>query len=532
LLVERIFNRIGFLLIAVAFAIALIRSISITIQPAKEEQLTLRMAHWRLEKPVREAFDAIAREYAKIRPGFELQQVVVPDRIWRYWMRTQLVGETPPDIMNVGWVMTTDLLSRYFIPLTDYIDQPNPYNEGTDLEGVSWRNTFHDGLDGGPTYNPDLMEYFGVNFTHGTFRLLYNKALLEEIAGVREIDSLNLEEFLAIAEEVREFAQKEGRWIAPVSGMGTRTVALFSRLFGSQTQRLAQNLRLRPDFNPANSLEVLAGALEGKWDLQHPAIEGGFYLLEQFGKQHNLGFLGMSQDDAAHLFLQKKALFSPGAIFNTSYIRELADFEVGVLPSLPFISPNHPRYGENTFGPNAEGVSETALPMGITRASENFDLALDFLRFATTRASSERFGFISGNLPTVVGADIDPKYEAFKPNIDGAYPSGFDLHTPGTPDVSLIVRAQFHDLVHPSRGLEAFMEGVRPHFRSSIESDFKRHRENLHQSILRNDVLAMGFLRAEGDAADGKGARLLHGQNVRQDEFLKFLGKLGDGERR
>lgn len=518
---EGILQRIGLCLLALAFAIALYRAVTVSFRPAQEEALTLRMGHWRLEEPVQRAFNEIARDYAEIRPGFRLQQVVVPDRIWRFWMRTQLVGESPPDLMNTGWVMTPDLLSRYFVPLTDYVAQPNPHNEGTDLEGVPWRNTFIDGLDGSVTFNQELLEYVGVNFTYGTFRLLYNRDLLEKVTGERELGNLNLAEFVELSEQVRAYAQRTEQWIVPASGTGTRTVALFTRLFGSQTQRLSQDLRFRPDFNPGVGLEVLASAREGKWDLSHPSVIGGFHLIQQFGQQHNLGFLGMSQDDAAFLFLQGKALFVPGAIFNTSYIRELADFEVGILAGLPFISPEDPVFGKNTFGPNAEGISETALPLGITNTSDKFDLALDFLRFATTRASSEKFGFISGNLPTVVGARMNEEYAPFQPNVEGAFPSGFNLHT-GFADIARVVLSQFHELVHPNGGLEAFMEKVEPQFERNLETDYRRTHTNLRRAILRNDILAEGFLRHEGDDPAGKGARLLSGQVNRQNDFYQY----------
>ena len=62
-------------------------------------------------------------------------QEAIPDTVYRQWITTQLMGGTAPDLMEIGhygmfpktlWV---SYYNRYFIPLTRYIVEPNPYNK-------------------------------------------------------------------------------------------------------------------------------------------------------------------------------------------------------------------------------------------------------------------------------------------------------------------------------------------------------------------------------------------------------------------
>lgn len=102
-------------------------------------RIELRLGHWQLEAGVREGFNRMAAEYSKLHPEVHIVQDAIPEGTYGQWSTTQLMGGTAPDIIEVGLGVPYNVLlgfhSRYFVPLTAYVKQPNPYNKGTDLEG-------------------------------------------------------------------------------------------------------------------------------------------------------------------------------------------------------------------------------------------------------------------------------------------------------------------------------------------------------------------------------------------------------------
>lgn len=137
---SRFFDILGFVVMGGAFMISLIWVLSRSSEKKSTELKTLRFAHWQLESGIREGFDAVAKEYMKRHPDVKLVQMPVPERVYVNWLRTQLIGKTSPDLILIKRDFATDeILSRYFIPITPLVSQPNPYNQGTALEGVAWK---------------------------------------------------------------------------------------------------------------------------------------------------------------------------------------------------------------------------------------------------------------------------------------------------------------------------------------------------------------------------------------------------------
>ncbi len=70
----------------------------------------------------------------------KVEQVLVPERVYRQWVRSNLTGGTGPDLIEYGvWLDgLTDIPARYFEPITDEMMKPNPWrNRGTALEKVA-----------------------------------------------------------------------------------------------------------------------------------------------------------------------------------------------------------------------------------------------------------------------------------------------------------------------------------------------------------------------------------------------------------
>jgi hypothetical protein len=57
----------------------------------------------------------------------------------------------------------------------------NPYNQGTELEGRPWRDTYIDGMEGGYFFH--VMDFFSIPMTIDNTRVFYNKDLYRRITG-------------------------------------------------------------------------------------------------------------------------------------------------------------------------------------------------------------------------------------------------------------------------------------------------------------------------------------------------------------
>ena len=172
---ERLLNTIGFALLAACFIVALVRVFNRNAEEAQPGTITIRFAHWQLESGLRDAFDEVARKYMEAHPGIRVEQLAIPERTYAQYYRTQLIGATAPDIFAIGFGNNDEILARFFTPLTPWLERPNPFNVGTELEGIPWRDTFIDGLNS--KYNQNLLDYYMISTAMFTIRVYYNKTL-------------------------------------------------------------------------------------------------------------------------------------------------------------------------------------------------------------------------------------------------------------------------------------------------------------------------------------------------------------------
>ncbi|MFZ9683603.1 MAG: carbohydrate ABC transporter substrate-binding protein, partial [Cephaloticoccus sp.] len=115
-------------------------------------RVTIRIAHWQIEEGPPAAMDALIERYEELNPHINVEQVMVPGNVYKQWLRTQLIGGESADIIEFGSFIggVSDIPPRFFDPISSYLEESNPYNVGTPLEGVRWRDTFVDGLNTPP----------------------------------------------------------------------------------------------------------------------------------------------------------------------------------------------------------------------------------------------------------------------------------------------------------------------------------------------------------------------------------------------
>ncbi len=383
-------------------------------------KIQLRIAHWQLEPGVREAFDRMAAEYRRLHPEVSIVQDAIPEGSYGTWVTTQLMGGTASDMIQVGMLPYNVLLgyySRYFLTLTAYVNEPNPYNRGTPLEGVPWRKTYKDGMRG--SYVDELQQYMTVPLAQFGIRVFYNKDLLRELTGM-DAAPRDYRAFLQACETIRSRTDERGRPYTPIASSGYHA----GMWDGFMCQPLTYGAVRRVDFNrdgTVGSDELFVGFKTGRIGFDFPPFEARFRMLRQLTAQFQAGFTGLGRDEAVFLFAQQRAVFITTGTWDAGSLLEQARgvFELGIL-NFPVPAP-----GDSEFGPVVQGpVYErpvAAFPFAVTRTSKHPEVALDFLRYVGSQAGNEELNQIIGWIPAIEGASVSPLVKEFEPNLEGVF---------------------------------------------------------------------------------------------------------------
>ncbi len=524
----RLLNIAGLGLVLVCFLLAGWRVWQRAHRENEEGQVVVRFAHAQLEPGLREAFDAIARDYMARNPGIRVEQIAIPRRAWASWMETQLIGGTAPDLIQLVNNDPNPIL-RHFRPIDPWLREPNPYNEGTALAGIPWKDTFIAPLADPPAYWPFFLHYYGIPTTLFTIRMYYNRDLLRGITGRDEVPA-TYEEFIELCRRVEAFARDSGRQLYAVAG--ARPVppfdALFHSLMTSQTQRFVERIDATYSLGGAGAA---SGILRGHsrdayfrrvWDLRSPEIQSGFRLVRDVGRYFQPGFLQAERDAAVFYFLQGRTLMMPSGSWDYSSMVEQADFDLGVFP-VPVPTRDHPEFGSGMYGPPSEANTSMRGAFALTKQSPHPEQAIDFLRYLTSQAAHQRFSDLSGWLPAVQGVRPREGIRAFYPITEG-YPSGFAFTT-GVDSVRLW-ETHAHLLFAGEDGVERLTRALESQMDDAVVRDeLKESRESVASIAAYDAIQAADFAlrRATGEPllSDERLSELWEAQHYREDAYFR-----------
>lgn len=487
----KVMNFIGLGLLGLCFFISLGRVVTRTKQADDPDHIKIRFAHWQLEGSVREAFDAIVRDYEKLHPNVQIEQMAIPEKIGKNWARTQLVGGMAPDFIQLGGVMGTDdeILARYFQPLGSEVDQPNPYNAGTELAGVPWRETFIDGLSSTPNYSAALLDYFGVPSSMFTLRMYYNRDLWKVVLGDTPTPG-HFEDFVEICQRTSEYRFPGGGRLLPIAGSKYNAPYVMNALFSSQTQKMRISLDSSHSLAFGESGLALS-YLDHNWSWDTPAVQSGLELMARAGKHMQAGFLSLGRDDALFYFAQQRALMISTGSWDASSLRVQVPFEMGVF-RIPLPSPDDPKYGEFVEGQTSEAGVETGVSFGITKGSQHPEVALDFLQFLTSRSSNEKFSKLSGWLPAVVGVPLEKNIAPFEPITEG-YPTGFVPDLGVGANTTRLFSNNLYELVGPNGSVPQFTARMKAGFADALVADLRLSCQNQTRNAAAKDLTIGAF---------------------------------------
>lgn len=507
---ENLLNFIGLALLLICFGIALQRIATRPGDKTEDGIERIRFSHWQLEGGLREAFDQLAREYESLHPGVKIEQVAIPERTYPQWLRTQLVGETITEIVQLGKGSDDEMLARFFTPLTDYADSPNPYNAGTELADRPLRDTILDGMQGEFSYRANLLDYYGIPVSMFTVRMFYNRTLWRNLFGDRPTPA-NYDEFIALCADVQTIRNQTGRNLIAIAGSQYNAPALLNRFFSSQTQHLNQridrfrNLRTTPT-------DIGIALLRGDWTIDDPGYTSGLTILREAAASFQPGYTQISRDDASFYFLQSSALMITTGSWDSPTFRSQADFDIGVF-NLPIPQTDHPRFGAGVIGRPSESDTGTGLSFGIPRQTKNFDRAIDFLRFLASKPGNTTFTRVSGWLPSVVGVEAPEYVKPFLPESSG-YVNGFDpSFAMPFGNTNRIVINDMNTLVGIGGSVEAYKDKIRAPLLSAVEQDIRRSIQNSNMNLNRQDVVLAALAATGSDNNRSKLSELLEAQN-------------------
>ncbi len=482
----------------------------------------IRIAHWQLEAGIRQGIDAAARAYEAMHSDVRIEQILVPERVYPTWLTTRLIGGTAPEIIELVPNYDAARVARFFRPLGAEIDRPNPYNAGTPLEGLAWRNTFSDGLASG--YHEELSDYYGVGPFTGSRCLYYNKRLLRELTGA-EHPPANYAELEAALARLPEFNARRGTAVAGFAMHRASAMALFNDLLAAQMQRLGTELA-RGTGLPARQDELYAARLAGRWDFSRPELRAALENLRELSATFPPGFAQLGREDAMLAFVQGRALFLFSGTWDATNLAAQADFPVGVTRS---ITPGaeHPRFGAGVLGALASEDRSGSPAFSVTRDAAQAERAIDFLRFLTSEPGNRIFSAASGWLPSATGVPGPAGLEDLMVKGEG-YPRGPALL--GGADTNLVFSRHLARLTSPAGGVDAFLAGFEAESPAAMRGDLARSLKGAAEGVRRDDVaIAAGRVLAtlgEGGAAQERRAQ---SQNEREAAMRALAGELMRG---
>lgn len=499
-------GRIALVLVLVGYVVSAWWLFTRKSSSQPDGRVKVRLAHWQIEYGPPDGIDAVIKRYEQLNPNVDVEQVLVPGPVYMQWLRTNLVGGTGTDIIEYGNFLPgmQDVPARFFDPLTAVLEEPNPYNKGTALEGVPWRNTFVDGLFNEQILSPEVGQIYSVTLTQLTLRLFCNEDLLREIVG----DDPNFrfpetfDELRGLFARTQEFARRTGRTVNGIAGARLNAEWVLDCILNfallDLTVKLDQEGQLMR--YPRN---VQMDYLRGKWNYRKPEVQAALELVRELTAQMRPGFIQLERDAAVQEFMQGEALFVVTGTWDATSLRRLAKFPVGMY-RFPQPDANDPVTGRYYYGRTADASGLTSMALYLNNRSPHKPEAVDFLRFLTSveggQLFMERSGWISSVRDTTIPEDLKPAYGA----VDGYSFGGGYMRTYG--NTSKVFINNMYKLVGPQGSVTRFAEALEQEMPTAQWADLQMEVRNLTDALRPQDAELVALreldrLAAPGDAA-------------------------------
>ena len=476
-------KKIGFALFAAAYVISAFLVFRRTAEEVRSDRVTIRFAQWQLEGTVRKAFDAIIARYEKLNPKVHVVHLPVPDTVYLPWVQTQMVGGTGPDIAEYVWIWPD--IARRFQPLDEDVAKPNPYNKGTPLEGVTWRDTNVDGMTNDDSFIKSLSHYYGITVTSHVNRLVYNKALLKEITGTEETPT-NYRQLVALAAKIKAFAKEHNRNLVPLGNSQDTYPMLVYTVMGNMGSKLSERLDYRHRLQ-IYQVQTSSQYLQGDWSFESPEMEAGLRLLAEVGDMSTPGFVQRKRATALTDFASQRSVMVVMPSWEASSLPVICPFEIGAF-NFPYPREDDPVYGKFVKSPFGEGPRISVMGLYVNRLTKHRAEAIDFLQFMTSVEGSQIFTNVSNWQPATVGVNPSGFAGQFTQVTEGY--AWMASYIGITVDAEQFLRTRFSSLWNPNGGVRAFQDQVNAGLSLRIRDDLRREINSAVHNVQREDSIA------------------------------------------
>jgi raffinose/stachyose/melibiose transport system substrate-binding protein len=488
-------NKIGFALLAAAYLVAVFLVTRRSVEEVASDRVTIRISQWQLEGGVREAMDAIIARYEQLNPKVHVVQLAVPGgSTYLPWIMTQMIGETGPDLAEYSWPWPDT--ARNFEPITAEVMQPNPYNRGTPLEHVPWRDTFIDGMTSPDNYVQTLSQYYGVSMTTGLHRIVYNRALVKTITG-SDAAPRTYREFMALCAKIQAYAEANHLQLSPLANSRINHFNLSTEIVNNLAMRVSERI----DFQHRLKIEapdLATTYLRGEWSYEDPEIAAGFAALREVGAICTPGFVQRERDTALTDFVSGRAAMVVAPSWESTSLTQLCPFAIGAF-RFPSPREDDPVYGRFARGPFSEGQIMTGMPFYLNRRTAHRAEALDFLKFLGSQEGSTIFTRVSDWLPVVMGVQPSAFAAQFQLQTEGYNWYGGFLGPSGHITSQNFVVSRFYNLWNSDGTVEKFsraLRGVSVPIREDLGQDAVSGLENIRRedtaAVARAELAAPG----------------------------------------
>lgn len=285
-------------------------------------------------------------------------------------------GTAPDMLMQVGTVVNDDIGTGWYADLTEYLEQPNPYEEGN----TAWKDIY--GTESIAASKASDGKNYYVCLDKIPVGMVYNMDLLAQ-ADITEVPQ-TYSEFLACLEALQK-AKDEGRITAEVFMHGGlwQESYLGTSVYGSKVEEWDED-----DTGVVSAYELVKAYKEGEWTLDDEYFREFLRLCYEKAKYYPDNYLSY---DTAYNFARGNLAVTDavGNVMRT--LTRNARFNVEIA-GYPVLDTEASAMGGYTTVRGSAGLSSAywVTNSAVNKGQEAVDACVDFLMFLTASDNNAR----------------------------------------------------------------------------------------------------------------------------------------------
>jgi ABC-type glycerol-3-phosphate transport system substrate-binding protein len=365
------------------------------------------------EAPIRAVAEEIVADYQALHPGVTIR--LVPNLTagvgFGPWLTARMAAGTAPDIVWEQFFLrnTVQAAQGWWVPLTDFLEMPNPYIEAGVPGSERWSDSLPDFVLG-QTRAADG-NWYQVSLDWVETALYYNRDLFEQ-AGV-EAGWESWHDFVNDMQNLRETTGADPLGAFMTESGWSNWYWADSVFLSAAWADVAENVYMEKYSVPGlesrqfTSEEIARAIVEGELDATDSRMDDYLRLSKEFATLLPFDYNSLGDlEQVQRLFLSQQAAAFWGGSWNNPEIRDAATFEWGVTYLPPFTSDDASGAAGVAYrvgGPSSAG--QYGIPQS-TADEGKLELAVDFLMFLAAPQNFGRLALSLGSfIPMVAGVE-------------------------------------------------------------------------------------------------------------------------------